>query len=104
MTGWRLGYIGAPQWIASACAKIQGQVTSGANAFGQRAAITALEGDHQPSIEMKNAFEKRKHLVRSLLAEIPGVKINDPQGAFYLFPDVSAYFGKSYGKYQGFLC
>ncbi len=99
MTGWRLGYLGAPQWIASACAKIQGQVTSGANAFGQKAAITALNGDQKPSADMKNAFEKRKHLVRGLLAEIPGIKINDPQGAFYLFPDVSAYFGKSYGKY-----
>lgn len=99
MTGWRLGYFGAPQWIASACAKIQGQVTSGANAFGQRAAIQALEGDQKPSTEMRDAFEKRKHLVRSLLSEIPGVKINDPQGAFYLFPDISAYFGKSYGDY-----
>ncbi|GLR18444.1 pyridoxal phosphate-dependent aminotransferase [Portibacter lacus] len=100
MTGWRLGYIGAPQWIASACAKIQGQVTSGANAFGQRAAIVALEGDQQPSVDMKNAFEKRKHMVRDLLSEIPGIKINDPQGAFYLFPDVSSYFGKSYGEYN----
>jgi len=96
MTGWRLGYLGGPQWIASACAKIQGQVTSGANAFGQKAAITALEGDQNPSSEMKKAFQQRKHLVRNLLQEIPGIKINDPAGAFYIFPDVSAYFGKSY--------
>ncbi|MCL4106688.1 UNVERIFIED_CONTAM: hypothetical protein GTU68_048132 [Idotea baltica] len=88
MTGWRLGYIGAPQWIASACAKIQGQVTSGANAFGQRAAITALEGDQQPSADMKNAFEKRKHMVRGLLSEIPGIK------------NVSSYYGKSYKEYN----
>jgi aspartate aminotransferase len=100
MTGWRLGYIGAPEWIAAACAKIQGQVTSGANAFGQRAAITALDSDQGPSIKMRDAFAKRKHLVRDLLADIPGVKINDPQGAFYLFPDISDYFGKSYGDLQ----
>jgi aspartate aminotransferase len=100
MTGWRLGYIGAPEAIASACAKIQGQVTSGANAFGQRAAITALTSDHAPSIAMRDAFEKRKHMVRKLLADIPGVKINDPQGAFYLFPDISHYFGTSYGDHK----
>ncbi|WP_235296013.1 pyridoxal phosphate-dependent aminotransferase [Portibacter marinus] len=99
MTGWRLGYMGGPEWITSACAKIQGQVTSGANSFGQKAAIDALEGDQKPTEDMKQAFEQRKQLVRSLLQDIPGVKINDPQGAFYLFPDVSAYFGTSYGNY-----
>ncbi len=100
MTGWRLGYIGGPKWITDACTKIQGQVTSGANTFGQKAAITALEGDQTPTQEMRLAFEKRKHLVRSLLMDIPGVKINDPQGAFYLFPDISFYFGKSYQDYK----
>lgn len=100
MTGWRLGYIGGPEWIAQGCAKIQGQVTSGANSFGQMAAITALNGDQSPSLEMKKAFEKRKHLVRDLLSVIPGIKINDPQGAFYLFPDISSYFGKSFGDHQ----
>ncbi len=100
MTGWRLGYLGAPLWIAKACAKIQGQVTSGANAFGQKAAITALTADHGPSVEMKKAFEKRKHLVLSLLGDIDGIKINDPQGAFYVFPDVSYYYGKSFDHYD----
>lgn len=100
MTGWRLGYIGAPQWIASACTKIQGQVTSGANAFGQRAGIVALTADHGPSTKMREAFEKRRALVLGLLNEIDGIKINHPQGAFYVFPDVSYYYGKSYGDYN----
>lgn len=99
MTGWRLGYLGAPLWIAKACAKIQGQVTSGANAFGQKAAITALTADHGPSIAMKEAFERRKYLVIDLLKEIDGVKINNPQGAFYVFPDVSRYYGTTYQDY-----
>ena len=102
MTGWRLGYIAGPSWITSACTKIQGQVTSGANAFGQRAAIEAINGDQSPTANMKAAFEKRKYLVISLLENIPGIKINNPQGAFYLFPNVSSYYGKSYeGKVIG---
>lgn len=99
MTGWRLGYIGAPQWIAKACAKMQGQFTSGASAFGQKAAAVALDSDLSPTIEMRKAFLKRRDLVKSLLAEIPGMKINDPQGAFYIFPDISAFFGKTDGTY-----
>ena len=97
MTGWRLGYIGAPQWIASACQKIQGQFTSGASAFGQKAAAVALDSDHGPTLEMKKAFEARRELIIGLLSEIPGIEVNRPQGAFYIFPNVSAYFGKSNG-------
>ncbi|MEM1218425.1 MAG: pyridoxal phosphate-dependent aminotransferase [Bacteroidota bacterium] len=95
MTGWRLGYIGAPRWIAKACAKIQGQFTSGATAFGQKAAAYALNTDMTPSHKMRDAFLTRKKMVQELLVEIPGFKINDPQGAFYIFPDISAHFGKS---------
>lgn len=97
MTGWRLGYIGAPVWIAKACAKIQGQFTSGANAFGQMAGAHALTSDLTPTHQMKEAFQKRRDLVKSLLDDIPGVKTNNPQGAFYFFPDISSFFGKSDG-------
>lgn len=95
MTGWRLGYIGAPEWLAKACAKIQGQCTSGANAFAQKGAAEALLTDLKPSHDMRDAFLKRRDLVINLLSEIPGIKANRPQGAFYAFPDVSYYFGKS---------
>lgn len=98
MTGWRLGYIGAPVWIAKACAKIQGQFTSGANAFGQKAGAHALTSDLTPTHKMKEAFLKRRNLVKSLLDEIPGVKTNNPQGAFYFFPDISSFYGKSDGE------
>ena len=98
MTGWRLGYIGAPKWIAKACAKIQGQFTSGANAFGQKAAAYALEADMSPSMEMKAAFLKRRDMVIELLSQIPGVRVNHPKGAFYIFPDISAFFGKRDGN------
>ena len=98
MTGWRLGYIGAPLWIAKACAKMQGQFTSGANAFGQKAAAHALNSDLSPTHQMRNEFLKRRDLVKSLLSEIPGMKINDPQGAFYIFPDISSFFGKTDGN------
>lgn len=98
MTGWRLGYMGAPKEIAKACAKIQGQFTSGATAFGQMAAAHALEADMAPTRAMKEAYLKRKHLITQILRDIPGVKTNDPQGAFYVFPDVSSYFGKSNGE------
>ncbi len=98
MTGWRLGYIGAPVWIAKACAKIQGQFTSGANAFGQKAGAHALTSDLTPTHKMKEAFQKRRDLVKSLLDEIPGVKTNNPQGAFYFFPDISSFYGKSDGE------
>jgi len=97
MTGWRLGYMGAPAWIADACAKVQGQFTSGATAFGQMAAAHALAQDPAELGHMKAAFESRKELVKNGLASIPGMKVNDPQGAFYFFPDISSFFGKSNG-------
>ena len=100
MTGWRLGYIGAPKWLAQACDKIQGQFTSGANSFSQKAAALALTSDLKPTYKMVKAFEKRRKLVIKLLKEIPGFKVNNPQGAFYVFPDVSAYYGRSYNGMQ----
>lgn len=97
MTGWRLGYIGAPQWLASACAKIQGQITSGANSFSQYAAVVALNEPSNAREEMKEKFEKRKSLVSQRLKEIPDIQVPNPTGAFYIFPNVSAYFGRSNG-------
>lgn len=97
MTGWRLGYIGAPKAIASACSKMQGQFTSGATSFGQVAAAHALNSDLGLTQMMKAAFLKRRDIVLGLLKEIPNFKVNNPQGAFYVFPDISAYFGKSDG-------
>lgn len=97
MTGWRLGYIAAPEWIAKACGKIQGQFTSGTNSIAQRAGIAALEGDMTAAREMKTAYQRRRDLVLELLKDVPGVKTYVPTGAFYLFPDVSDYFGKSDG-------
>ncbi len=97
MTGWRLGYMGAPEWIAKACSKMQGQFTSGASAFGQKAAAHALLSDMTPTHKMKEAFLKRRDMVIGLLKEIPGFKVNHPQGAFYIFPDISHYYGKSDG-------
>ncbi len=98
MTGWRLGYMGAPIEIAKACAKMQGQFTSGATAFGQKAAAHALNSDLAPTWKMRDAFLKRRDIVIKGLREIPGFNVNDPQGAFYVFPDISAYFGKSDGE------
>jgi aspartate aminotransferase len=95
MTGWRLGYIGAPLWIAQACTKLQGQFTSGANGITQRAAKAAIDADPSVTHEMRNTFLKRRDLMLAKLREIPGLVCNVPQGAFYLFPDVSSYFGKS---------
>jgi len=95
MTGWRIGYIGAPEFIAKACTKIQGQVTSGANSIAQRATIAAVEADPSAIKYMVDAFHKRRDLVVNLVKEIPGFKINVPEGAFYVFPDVSEYFGKT---------
>ncbi len=97
MTGWRLGYMAAPQWIAGACAKVQGQFTSGANAFGQMAAKLALETEPEKQSYMRDKYQERKALVKSLLDDIPGIKSNDPKGAFYFFPEISDYFGKSNG-------
>ena len=99
MTGWRLGYLGAPEWIAKACVKIQGQFTSGAASFSQKAAAFALNSDMSPTHQMREAFLKRRDLVISNLKEIPGVQVNHPEGAFYVFPDVSNYFGTSNGEY-----
>lgn len=96
MTGWRLGYIGAPEWLAKACELIQGQVTSGANSITQRAAITALDADLSEIQYMIDAFRKRKDLMMKLALEIPAFKISEPSGAFYLFPNVSKTFGKTY--------
>ena len=97
MTGWRLGYIGASKEIAEACEKLQGQFTSGTNSIAQRAALFALTSDMTPTYEMAKAFKRRRDLVLSLMKEIPGFKTNLPGGAFYVFPDVSYYFGKSDG-------
>ena len=94
MTGWRIGYIGAPEFIAKACTKMQGQVTSGANSIAQRATIAAVEADPSVLKYMVDAFQKRRDLVVGLINEIPGLKVNIPEGAFYVFPDVSSYFGK----------
>jgi len=95
MTGWRIGYIGAPEFIAKACTKIQGQVTSGANSIAQRATITAVDADPSVLKHMVDAFHSRRDLVVGLLKDIPGIKINVPEGAFYVFPDVSHFFGKT---------
>lgn len=97
MTGWRIGFIAAPLWIAKACNKLQGQYTSGASSIAQKAAVAAFEGDQTCVEEMRKAFLRRRDLVIELCKEIPGMKINVPQGAFYLFPEVSAYYGKSAG-------
>ena len=98
MTGWRLGYIAAPLAIAKACEKIQGQFTSGTNAIAQRAAITALNGDMAPTRHMLEEFGARRKRVMELLKELPHVECNEPEGAFYVFPDIKYYFGKSTGE------
>ncbi len=100
MTGYRIGYIGAPEFIAKACTKMQGQVTSGANSIAQRATIKAVEADPSVLKDMVKAFEKRRDIVVGLIKDIPGMKINVPEGAFYVFPDVSALFGKTYQGVQ----
>ncbi len=97
MTGWRLGYIGAPKWIADACSKMQGQFTSGANAFSQMAGAFALEADMKPTSEMKAAFLKRRDFMIESLDAIPGIRVNKPMGAFYIFPDITDYFGTTDG-------
>ncbi len=95
MTGWRIGYIGAPEFIAKACTKMQGQVTSGANSIAQRATITAVDADPSVLNDMVAAFKNRRDLVVGLAKAIPGIKLNVPEGAFYVFPDVSSFFGKT---------
>jgi len=98
MTGWRLGYIGAPEWIAKACSKIQGQVTSAPCSIAQVAAGAAVASDPSIADAMRSAFLKRRELMISKLETIPGLKVNRPMGAFYLFPDVSGLFGKKAGE------
>jgi len=95
MTGWRIGYIGAPDWIARACNKMQGQITSGANCIAQRATITALESSPSKISYMVDAFKERRKMILDLLSEIPGFVTNEPQGAFYVFPNITYYFGKT---------
>ncbi|MDG2193560.1 MAG: pyridoxal phosphate-dependent aminotransferase [Polaribacter sp.] len=96
MTGWRIGYIGAPQWIAKACTKMQGQITSGANCIAQRAAITAVLAPVSNIKYMVDEFQNRRDMVLNLLGKIDGFKLNIPEGAFYVFPDVSNFFGKTF--------
>ncbi|MBO5271765.1 MAG: pyridoxal phosphate-dependent aminotransferase [Muribaculaceae bacterium] len=97
MTGWRIGFIAAPLWVAKATNKLQSQYTSGASSVAQKAAEAAYTGSQQCVEDMRVAFQRRRDLVVSLAREIPGIKVNEPQGAFYLFPEVSSYFGKKYG-------
>ncbi len=98
MTGWRVGYICAPEWLVKAVNKLQGQTTSGICSIAQRAALAAVSGDMGPTKDMAAAYKRRRKLVLDLLADIPGVKANEPQGAFYVFPDMSSFFGKSNGE------
>lgn len=96
MTGWRIGYLGGAEWLVKACEKLQGQFTSGACSISQRAALAALTEDMRPTEEMCEAFTRRRTFIADKVREIPGVTFNMPEGAFYLFPDVSSYYGKSY--------
>lgn len=98
MTGWRLGYIAANAEVAKACEKVQGQFTSGANSIAQKAAVTALTADLRPSIAMKEEFARRRQRVMEIVKDIPGIICPEPEGAFYIFPDVSFYFGKTDGE------
>lgn len=98
MTGWRLGYIAAPADIARACEKVQGQFTSGTNSIAQKAGVVALTTDLRPTLEMKEEFARRRKRVLELVSDIPGLKCAAPDGAFYIFPDVSDYYGKSDGE------
>jgi Aspartate/tyrosine/aromatic aminotransferase len=98
MTGWRVGYICAPKWIADGCNKVQGQITSANCSIAQRAALAAITGDITPTMDMVAEYRKRRDIVYELLKEIPGIKANYPEGAFYFFPDVSYYYGKSDGS------
>ena len=99
MTGWRLGYMAAPRDLAQACDKLQAQFTSGANSITQRASVTALLSDLGPTVKMTEAFRERRDYVIGALKKMPGVKANDPEGAFYAFPDISSFYGKSYSEH-----
>jgi aspartate aminotransferase len=98
MTGWRVGYLAAPKWIADGCNKIQGQLTSANCSIAQRAALAAITSDLTPTLKMVEEYKKRREVVYHLLQEIPGIKSNYPLGAFYFFPDVSYYYGKAFGE------
>lgn len=99
MTGWRLGWVAAPEWIVKGINKLQGQYTSGTSDVSQRAALTAYNGDQQCVEEMRKGFERRRDLIVKLAREIPGFEVNVPDGAFYLFPRISSYFGKTDGQH-----
>ena len=99
MTGWRIGYIAAPEWIVKGCNKLQGQYTSGPCSVSQKAAEAAYNSDQSCVEEMRLAFERRRNLIVSLAKDVPGLEVNCPQGAFYLFPKCSSFYGKSYGSY-----
>ena len=96
MTGWRFGYLGAPKEIADACIKMQGQITSATCSITQRAAIAALSEDPSCTNQMKRVFKQRRNLIIELLSQIKGLKVNKPEGAFYIFPDISYYLGKKF--------
>ncbi|MBQ2507254.1 MAG: pyridoxal phosphate-dependent aminotransferase [Bacteroidaceae bacterium] len=98
MTGWRIGFIAAPEWIVKGCNKLQGQYTSGPCSVSQMAALAAYTGTQEPVETMRQAFERRKDLIVKLAKEIPGLEVNVPQGAFYLFPKCSSFYGKKYGE------
>jgi len=96
MTGWRIGYMGAPAWVTKACEKLQGQTTTGATTIAQKASVAALSGDQGCVADMNMAFKRRKDLVVKLIRDIPNLSVYDPDGAFYVFPRIDAYFGKSF--------
>jgi aspartate aminotransferase len=98
MTGWRLGYLGASKEIAQACEKIQSQFTSATSGISQKAAVAAINGSLEPTLEMVKAFHRRKDLMENGLASIPGILCNKPEGAFYFFPDISHFLGKKFGN------
>lgn len=100
MTGWRLGYMAGPRELVQACEKFQGQITSGANSIAQKAAVTALLSDLGPTYKMVESFKQRRDYVIGALRKMPGLKLNNPEGAFYAFPDVSSFYGKSYGDHR----
>lgn len=100
MTGWRIGFLAAPEWIAKGCNKLQGQYTSGPCSVSQKAAEAAYIGNQQCVEDMRLVFERRRNLIVKLAKDIPGLEVNVPEGAFYLFPKCSSYFGKEYGKYK----
>lgn len=100
MTGWRIGFLAAPEWIAKGCNKLQGQYTSGPCSVSQKAAEAAYKGSQQCVEDMRLIFERRRNLIVKLAKDIPGLEVNVPEGAFYLFPKCSAFFGKEYGKYK----